>query len=204
MESIKKQGWPSVKAHHTGALPDLKQAVFALTNAGFDVPADVINDLAHRAGKTMKEQARRLSKEDASHIKIPAMRTKAIQEGEQHLIDVIDSTISFVERVVGKGGMNPLDCTAFIASNETVTISDEWLAAKDKEYTIRISEKRGRALQLMDDVERSINALNVFVKDNRAFASGMGTVNNLGRCLMYVNDNLALVKCLEELEHITD
>lgn len=204
MEPIKKPGWPSVKAQHTGALSDLKQAVFALTNAGLDVLPDAINDLAHCAGKTMKEQARRLAKGDASHIKIPAMRTKAIQEGELHLIEVIDSTITFLERVVGKGGMNPLDCKAFIANNESVTISDEWLAAKEKEYTVEISVNRGRALQLMDDVERSINALNAFVKDNRCFASGMGSVNNMGRCLMYVNDNLAVVRCLETLEYITE
>lgn len=203
MESIKKQGLKDLISIHERALPPLSDAVEQLRTAGLKVSDNVIKDLADNQGTETKSAADRLAREDSKRIRIPYMRDKAIKEANTHLLGVIEDSAKIVQRVVRYGTTNPLELDAFAINEHAVVLSDMWIKEKENEYTISVTEKRGRALALCEVVKQAIDNLNTFASDCKYIHTGIGAEGGGYRNLLYLTEDGKVSDVnLEALEHI--
>lgn len=203
MESIKKQGLKDLISIHERVLPTLSDAVEQLRAAGLEISDNVIKDLADNQSAETKSAADRLAREDSKKIRIPYMRDKAINEAYAHLQGVIDDSAKIVQRAVGYGTTNPLELNAFAINGHEVIISGSWLKEKKEEYTIAVTEKRGRALALCEVVKQAIDNLNAFASDCKYIHTGIGAEGGGYRNLLYLTEDGKVSDVnLEALEYI--
>ena len=197
MESIKKQGLRDLISKHERALPTLSNAVEQLRTAGLEISDNVIKDLADNQSAETKSAADRLAREDSN------MRSKAIKEANVHLLGVIEDSAKIVQRAVGAGTTNPLELNAFAINGHGVVLSDVWIKEKENEYTIAVTEKRGRALALCEAVKQAIDNLNTFASDCKYIHTGIGAEGGGYRNLLYLTEDGKVSDVnLEALEYV--
>jgi len=178
--------WQRIKAGHEQRVSDLQTAVNQLTEAGLDVADNCITDLANGA-KELYGIAQKKANESVGTFMLPAVRKKAVDENMKYLNEVIQSAIRDVNTLLALNSSNPLSPDAYCCKDGVVQISDEWFKSKQEQYTIRKTADREKAQQLMEAVEKAINALNDFVKDNEYFGKGITSWDDNRRCLCYLD-----------------
>lgn len=188
MEPIKKDGLEIEISRHRLQLEKIQPIVNDMLNTGFDFSTAELKDLGN-SSTLLYQQAEKIAQKDASRIKILFKRNRDYEDTVNALRAVIKTNASKLYAELRLGGRKPLDIHAYEVKDGNVILSPTWLDQKEEEYTIRPTESRIQAEELVQNVKKAIDELNAFVSDNPYFGLGFGSIKDDRRCLCRLTEN---------------
>ena len=196
-----KPEWLTIQTRHADKCNDLQLVVEKMTESGLTVTLGDVKDLINY-GTALYSQVDQTVKSNAGMFKLPAAREKFISENTEVLRNVIDEAKNDIYRILAIESQKPLSIDAFVIKKGVVSISEVWVAELKESHTIYVTEPRLKALELINNVEVAIKALNDFVKDNRYFGSGIKIPGDGKRCLILLSDDGKVIVQTDELEFV--
>lgn len=181
-----KPQWQTIQKRHEDKCNDLQQVVNKLTESGLTVTYGDIKDLINN-GTALYGQVEQTVRSNAGIFKLPAARQKFIEENTEVLRMAIAEAKKDIYRILAIESTNPLAIEAYDIRKGTVAISEQWVEELKESHTIRSTDDREKALELIHNVEVSIKQLNDFVKANPHFGTGITTSLDTRRCLMWLS-----------------
>lgn len=181
-----KPEWEVVLKRHETKRNDLQRVVNKLTESGLTVTYGDIKDLINN-GTAFYEQVEQTVKSNAGIFKLPAAHQKFIEENTEVLRTEIVAAKKDIYRILAVDSTNPLTIDAYEIRKGVVAISDAWTEQLKESHTIRATEEREKAIELINNVEVAIKQLNDLVKDNPHFGCGITTSQDTRRCLMWIS-----------------
>ena len=186
-EAIKiKPQWQTIQKRHEDKCNDLQQVVNKLTESGLTVTYGDIRDLINN-GTALYGQVEQTVKSSAGIFKLPAARQKFIEENTEVLRMAIVEAKKDIYRILAIESSNPLAIEAYDIRKGIVAISEQWVEELKESHTIRSTDEREKALELIHNVEVAIKQLNDLVKDNPHFGAGITTSQDARRSLMWLS-----------------
>nr|WP_319512248.1 hypothetical protein [uncultured Draconibacterium sp.] len=196
-----KPEWEHIYKKHDSKVNEIQQVVNNLIENGLKVTFGDIQNLVNN-GTALYEQAEQAAKSNASVFSLPAAKRKFIEENTLILNDRISEAKKELIKILALEGVNTLSIEAFELTKGIVSISETWIEALKESHTIRTSERRERALELMSNFEVAANELNEFVKENKYFGAGISTASDTRRCLMWIGERGEINRDIDNLEFI--
>jgi len=196
-----KPEWEQIKNQHTYKCDDIQKVVNNLTENGLIVTTGDLKDLINN-GAAIYDQIAQIVRSNAGIFKLPAARQKFIEENTSVLREIVAGAKSDIYRILALDSSRTMSIDAFEIKKGSVAVDEQWLEELKESYTIRVSDKREKALQLISNVENAINELNAFVADNKFFGSGITSAQDDRRCLMYIGGDASVHVCKNELEFV--
>lgn len=193
--------WEVIYRKHDAKCVDIQHDLKSLEESGLKVTIGDLKDLIDH-GTALYEQAEQLAKSNASIFKLPKARQMEYEKYIEHLNQVINDAKRHLFFVLAINSPNQLSIDAFSKVDGTIQINEKWKTELEESYTIRKTEQREKALELLDNVERAITELNAFVADNPSFGKGITSFDDGRRCLCYLREEGAFVRCDENLKFI--
>lgn len=186
-EAIKiKPQWQTIQKRHEDKCNDLQQVVSKLTESGLTVTYGDIKDLINK-GTALYSQVEQAVKSNAGIFKLPVARQKFIEENTEVLRTAIVEARKDIYRILAIESQNPLTIDAYDIRKGSVAVSEQWVEELKESHTIRSTDDREKALELIHNVEVSVKQLNDFVKDNPHFGAGITSSQDTRRCLMWLS-----------------
>lgn len=196
-----KPEWEQIKTRHEDKCNDLHAVVNNLTENGLTVTTGDLKDLIN-VGTALYDQIDQVVKSNAGIFKLPSARQKFIEENIAALREVVDGAKRECFKILVIESQRPMSIEAFDIRKGNVAISELWVNELKESYTIRSSDKREKAIELIANVEKVINELNAFVADNKFFGSGITSSQDDRRSLMYIHIDSSIHIRKNELEFI--
>lgn len=196
-----KPDWEKIKKRHEGKLNELQVIIDKLTANGLTVNMESLTDLIN-FGSSLLNQVDKVVKSNSNVLKLPAAREKFIIENSEILRRLVSDAKTDLNRTLAADSVNPLSIDAYELKNGLICVSESWVESLKESYTIRSTEARQKALELIANVEKSVGELNEFVKDNKYFGTGISSSQDARRTLMYIRGDGSLVTDIDSLELI--
>lgn len=196
-----KPEWEQIKTRHEDKCNDLQAVVDNLSENGLTVTTGDLKDLIN-IGTALYDQIDQVVRSNAGIFKLPAARQKFIEENTGILREAVANAKSECFKILAIESARALSIEAFDIRKGEVAISEDWVAELKESHTVRMSEKREKALELIANVEAAINELNALVADNKYFGSGITSSLDQRRCLMYISEDASVHVCKNEIEFI--
>ncbi|HPE74683.1 MAG TPA: hypothetical protein PLC80_01265 [Draconibacterium sp.] len=196
-----KPQWETIQKRHLNKCNDIQQVVNNLIEIGLTVTSGDLSDLINN-GTALYNQAEQKAKSNADIFSLPAARERFIKENTESLAKDINNAKESIIRILALNSTNPLNYEAFKIEKGHVSISATWIEELKESFTIRTTESREKALELMGNVETAIKTLNDFVSDNQNFGTGVTTFDDNRRSLVWLSEKGQINLEISNLEFI--
>ena len=195
-----KPEWQNVLRKHESKCNEFQKSIDYLTKNGLDVGINDIKDLVNH-GTVLSKKVDMIVKSNAGLFKLPAARQKFIIENTDFLNEVVAEVKRNLFKILAIESQGFI-IDAFEINEGIVSISEVWKKDLKESFTIYTTEKRNKALELIDRVNTAINELNGFVADNKFFGTGISSSEDVRRCLMYIYQDGTLKTDIDSIEFI--
>lgn len=196
-----KPEWLNKYNAHLRKVDEIQVVVKELVSEGLKVTLGDIQNLVNN-GRALYEQAEQAAISNAGVFTLPAAKRKFIEEHTAELQRLISESKSKLTRILALEGVNPLSIEAYELTRGVVSVSDKWLKELKESHTIRRTESRDKALELMNNVKEAVSQLNNFVADNQYFGAGVLTASDSRRSLVWIGNKGEINLDIDNLEFI--
>lgn len=196
-----KPEWEQIKTRHEDKCNDIQLVVNYLVENGLIITSGDLKDLIN-VGTALYDQINQIVKSNAGIFKLPAARQKFVEENTAALREAVANAKRQLFKILAIESQRPLSIDAFEIRKGNVTISEQWVEELKESHTIRSTDNREKALELIANVEKAINDLNAFVADNKFFGAGITSSQDGRRCLMYISGDAAVHVDKDQIEFI--
>lgn len=129
-------------------------------------------------------------------------KTKEMESIEQKARLFIEPIRKRLKTILLWESPRPIPYQAFEVLKGQVKVTDEWLQAITDENTVYSTPEREKAVELINNIQKAIDALNIYTKGNKMFRAGILIAGSGYRSLASIQEDCTLTTNFEEFNYI--
>lgn len=180
---------------------NVQDAVNFLQPGEMTVTIELIDDLLN-GGELLYNHMLEVIESDADKINISENRSKYIKERLASVKNNIARAKQMLFEALEVESENPLSIKAYEIKGDWVSVSDNWVESINKSFEDQLHLRKEEALEIIDNIQENIKALNDLVVGNPHFGVGFTSSEDDRPCLMYVREDGSFHVNVESIEFL--